>query len=106
MTTSMTSQRIRRENRLFRRTGGVSANNRSAGFVPAFCDRETGRTELSRLPGGLPAPMHLLSGLPEEWVVRRDAGGGILAVKATIIAGFVREGRFYSREEAAQACAH
>jgi hypothetical protein len=104
MATLMTSQRIRRENRRFRGTGGLSENNRGAGFVPAFCDQETGRTELSRLPGGLPAPMHLLGGLPEEWVVRRDARGGILAVKATVTAGFVRNGRFYSRKEAAQAC--
>jgi hypothetical protein len=99
----MTSQRIHGENRRFRGTGGLSENNGGAGFVPAFCDQETGRTELSRLPAGLPARIHLLGGLPEERVVRRDARGGILAVKATVTAGSVRDGRFYSREEAAQA---
>jgi len=101
----MTIQGIRRDNKRFSGTGGLSENNRGIGFVPAFCDAETGRTELSRLPGGVPAPIHLLGGLPAEWVVRRDASGGILAVKATVVAGFVRDGRFYSREEAAQACA-
>jgi len=106
MATSMTSQRIRRENRCFRGTGGVSANNRASGFLPAFCDLETGRTELSRLPGGVPAPIHLLGGLPDEWAVGRDPTGGILAVKASVVAGFLRDGRFYSREEAARACAH
>jgi hypothetical protein len=106
MSTLMTSQRIRRENRRYRGTGGLSANNRGAGFAPAFCDKETGRTELSRLAGGMPAPIHLLGGLPEEWVVSRDSAGAVLAIKASVVAGFLREGRFYSREEAARACAH
>lgn len=106
MAISMTSQRIRRENRRFRGTGGLSANNRRVGFLPAFCDAETGRTELSRLPGGVPAPIHMLDGLPDEWVESRDPSGGILAVKATVVAGFLRDGRFYSRAEAARACAH
>jgi hypothetical protein len=69
MATLMSSQRIRRENRRFRGTSGLSENNRGSGFVPAFCDQETGRTELSRLPGGPPAPIHLLGDLPADWVV-------------------------------------
>jgi hypothetical protein len=106
MATSMTSQRIRRENRLFRGTGGISQNNRAGGFVPAFCDTETGRTEISRFASGIPASIHLLCGLPNEWVVSRDAGGGVAAVKASVISGFLRDGRFYSREEAARTCAY
>ncbi|MCG6861745.1 MAG: hypothetical protein LJE70_10775 [Chromatiaceae bacterium] len=99
----MTIQGIRRDNERFSGTGGVSENNRGTGFLPAFCDAETGRTELSRLPGGVPAPIHMLGGLPAEWVVRRDASGGVLAVKNTVVAGFLLDGRFYSREEAALA---
>jgi hypothetical protein len=52
------------------------------------------------------APIHLLSGLPPEWVVTRDAAGGVSAVKPSIVAGFLRDGRFYTREEAARACRH
>jgi hypothetical protein len=102
----MTQQRIRWENHDFRRTGGVSENNRAAGFLPAFCDLETGRTEPSRLADGMLAPIHLLSGVPAEWVVTRDAAGGVSTVKSSILAGFLRDGRFYTREEAARACRH
>jgi hypothetical protein len=102
----MTQQRIRRENLDFQGTGGLSENNHASGFLPAFCDSETGRTELSRLADGMLAPIHLLSGLPPEWVVTRDAAGGVSAVKPSIVAGFLRDGRFYTREEAARACRH
>jgi hypothetical protein len=33
----MTQQCIRRDNHDFRGTGGLSENNRAAGFLPAFC---------------------------------------------------------------------
>jgi hypothetical protein len=85
----MTQQRLRRENRDFRGTGGLSQDNRAAGFIPAFCDMETGRTELSRLADGMLAPIHLLCGLPAEWVVSRDTAGAVSAVKPSIVAGFV-----------------
>jgi hypothetical protein len=102
----MTQQRIRRENLDFRGTGGLSENNRTAGFLPAFCDTETGRTEPSRLADGMLAPIHLLCGVPSEWVVTRDATGTVSAVKPSIVAGFLQDGRFYTREEAARACRH
>src|ERR1700682_2778851 len=47
----------------FRGTGGVSENNRSLGFQPAFIDRETQTVQLSRFPDGRLAPCHLLDGL-------------------------------------------
>jgi len=102
----MTSQRIRRENKRFEGTGGVSQHHQGTGFVPAFCDTETGRTELSRFLGGMPAPIHLLCGVPDEWVVTRTAAGDVAAVKSSVVAGFLRDGRFYTRDEAARACAH
>lgn len=105
MSILMTNQRIRQENRSYRGTGGISQNNRRAGFLPAFRDIETGRVEISRLSGGTPAPIHLLGGLPEEWVVGRDAAGGVSTVKASVVAGFLRGGRFYTREQAARQCA-
>lgn len=104
MSSAVTHWHLLCQNLKFRGTGGRSQANRGAGFTPAFLDEETGRTEPSRLPGGVPAPIHLLCGLPDEWVVTRDASGGVVAVKASIVAGFLRGGRFYSREEAALAC--
>jgi hypothetical protein len=41
-----------------------------------------------------------------QLVVKRDRAGNTLGVKASVIAGFVRDGRFYTREEAARAFVH
>jgi hypothetical protein len=101
----MTGENLRKENLAYGGTGGVSSGNRAAGFIPAFCDTATGRVELSRLADGTPAPMHLLGGLPREWVVTRGDGNEVLAVKATVVAGFLHAGEFYTRDQAAQAIA-
>ena len=50
--------------------------------------------------------MHLLAGLPEEWIVARGDDDQVVAVKSTVIAGFVRAGVFYTRAQAAQAVLH
>jgi hypothetical protein len=105
MNRAMNGERLRKENLAYDGTGGVSTGNRSAGFIPAFCDIATGRVEPSRLADGSPASMHLLAGLPEEWIVSRGNGNQVLAVKATVISGFLRAGAFYTRDQAAQAVA-
>lgn len=97
----LTNATLKRQNRIFRKTGGVSAGNRCCGFAPAFLDRETGAVYLARFADGRPAPMHLLDGLPPELVVKRSISGGVAAVKESVVAGFVRSDRFYTREQAA-----
>jgi hypothetical protein len=47
--------------------------------------------------------VHTLDGLPTKWIKQRDAEGHVTATIATVIAGFLRNGRFYTREEAASA---
>lgn len=94
---------LRDQNRRFRNTGGRSQENRSEGFQPAYNDTDTGEIYLSRFADGRPAPLHVLEGLPAELAVSRGKDGRITAVKATVIAGFARNGRFYTREEAAAA---
>ena len=94
---------LTRENLAFDGTYGVSRNNRSLGFAPAFRDTETGRVEIARFANGRPAPMHLLEGLPQEWAVGHGGDGRICAVKASIVAGFLHGGLFYTREQAAAA---
>jgi hypothetical protein len=103
MTQVLTNERIRRENLAYVGTGGISQENRPRGFLPAFLDRETGRAALSRFANGQLAPIHLLDGLPETWIVERDMTGAIKAIKQTVIAGFVRDGYFYTRQQAALA---
>lgn len=97
-----TYEKLRAENEAFGGTGGVSRNNARAGFLPAFRDIDSGRVEIPRLENGDPAPMHLLCGLPDEWVADRDEHGRIVAVRDSVVAGFVRDGVFYTREEAAR----
>jgi hypothetical protein len=87
---------------VFRGTGGVSEDNRSLGFRPAYLNTETGETVVSRFADGALAPVHVLDGLPDDWVVARDRGGNVREVLASILAGFVRGGRFYTREAAAR----
>ena len=103
---SLTPLALRQQNRRFRGTGWVSAENQSLGFAPAFLDTETDRVYQARFADGRPAPMHLLEGLPAAVVAARDATGRVLALKPTVLAGFVREDRFYTREQAAAQVQH
>ncbi|WP_169198989.1 hypothetical protein [Aromatoleum buckelii] len=98
----MTERALERENVRFLGTGGISAENRCRGFRPAFRDAQTNIVYPSCFADGRRAPCHLLDGLPDEVVVARDAAGRVAAVKASVTSGFVCDGRFYTREEAAQ----
>lgn len=89
------------ENRQYAGSGGVSANNAGAEFIPAFKDSLTGRTERSRFRDGRPAPFHLIDGLPDDWLAVQEDSGSAFGVKETIVCGFLRLGRFYTRKEAA-----
>ena len=91
------------ENQRFAGTGGISANNRAQGFVPAFLDTVTGITYISRFADGRPAPLHLLDGLPPAVVTRCTSSGRVGAAKASVVSGFLRGRRFYTRTEAAMA---
>jgi hypothetical protein len=99
----MTNPRLVVENERFRGTGGVSERNRDHGFAPAFLDHKTGRIYRSRFANGKPAPFHLLDGLPEHLVVRSRETGLLKGAGELLESGFVRFGRFYSRQEAADA---
>jgi hypothetical protein len=92
------------ENRWFADSGGVSRENRAP--VPACYDTRSHRTVISHLANGATAPLHILEGLPEAGVMARDASGRVTAVKDSVIAGFLRQGKFYTREQAAQAVRH
>lgn len=105
MSLSLSVAGLRRQNRTFWGTGGRSEENSGAGFLPAFLDTETRAVYPSRFHDGRCAPIHVLEGLPEQVVLTRHASGRIEAVKNSIIAGFARQGRFYTREEAARCVA-
>ncbi len=95
--------KLRTENRQFAHTCGLSANNADQAFVPAFRNEQTGEVALARFADGRIAPMHLIINLPDAWATARNARGQISAVLDCVIAGFVHEGQFYTRAEAAAA---
>jgi hypothetical protein len=69
------------------------------GFLPAFQHLDTGEIHLSVEEDGGLAAVHLLDGLPDHWVDERDVEGRIIALKAGIIAGYMRQGCFYTRAQ-------
>jgi hypothetical protein len=97
----LTTQMLRSENQHFAATGGISQNNRSRGFQPGFYDAESGQTAISRFADGSPAPVHVLDGVPAQWVTAHLPDGRVLSVKASVVSGFIRGGRFYTRAQAA-----
>lgn len=103
-TIAFNSETLQNENLKYRHTGGISQNNRSRGFSPAFRDSHTGRVYLSRFSNGQLAPIHMIEGLPNDVVIARNETGCISAVKDSLISGFERDGNFYTRGEAASLC--
>jgi len=100
---ALDAHKLNVENQQFARTCGLSANNANQDFIPAFRNEETGEVALARFADGRVAPMHLIINLPEDWATARNARGQISAVLDCVIAGFVQEGQFFTRAEAAAA---
>lgn len=100
----MDRQSLLDQNESFNGTMGVSLKNRASGFVPAFRDEATGEIELARFRDGTLAPMHVIAGLPATWATSFDEDGDVASVKSSITAGFVRAEKFYTREQACDAC--
>lgn len=92
---------LARQNLHYSGSRGVSVGNRTFGFKPAFLDRVTGEVYLARYADGRLAPIHVLDGLPQDLVIERMASGRVAKVSGSVIAGFVKDGRFFTREEAA-----
>lgn len=101
MAYALTPEILHRSSQAFLGTPGRSEENQQLGFSPGFRDEETGTIYLSCWSDGTPAPFHALDGLPDHLVLARGANGRIMAVKASVIAGFIRWGLFYTREQAA-----
>lgn len=103
MVQAMTTRVLAEENQVFHGTGGISEKNRPYGFRPAFYDSDSGEVYASCFANGHPAPFHLLDGLPDEVVITRHPTGRVAAVKSSVTSGFVLDGRFYTRDQAARA---
>lgn len=93
---------LQAQNDTFSGSGGVSQHNHQAGFMPAYKNTLTGEAVISCFADGTPAPVHLLEGLPDAWVASRDEHGCVRRALDSVIAGFLRNGNFFTREAAAQ----
>ncbi len=103
MTRSNNQAAVAQASFAFRGSCGESEVACRHAFVPAFRNSTDGCVEIAKLADGSPAAMHLISHLPGDWAARCDAQGNVLELKAGIEAGFVRDGQFYTRAEAAAA---
>lgn len=100
---ALTLEALQEENDFYRGRGGISEENRSYGFKPAFYDMESGVVYPSKFANGHEAPMHVLDGLPDDVVATRLNDGKVTAVRPGVISGFMQRGHFYTREQAALA---
>jgi hypothetical protein len=73
------------------------------GFQPAFFDFLTQTMYPSVFADGTPAPFHILEGLPAEVIVDRARSGRVVAVKATLLSGYERNGFFFTSTTVARA---
>lgn len=97
---------LRDENALYAKTHGLSQNNREQGFRPGYLNCRSGESAPSCFSNGDPAPIHVLDGLPPSWIMARDLAGHVTQTVPGIISGFIRNERFYTRDEAIKATAH
>lgn len=97
---ALTVAGLQAESDAFEGRGGTSAEANCCGFEPAFLDRDSGKIYRSCFANGIPAPVHMLAGLPDEIVLTKDDKGQIIAIKPSVVSGFVRAGNFYTREQA------
>lgn len=83
-------------------TGSGVFSDTCFGFMPAFRNIHNKETHLSVYDGGHPSVVHLLDGLPDKWIDEKSGDGRPVSLKAGIIAGFMRQGRFYTLREIMQ----
>lgn len=100
--TGLTYRVLQQQTRVYQGSGGTSAECACLGLAPAFLDRDTNQVYRACFANGSPAPMHLLDGLPNELVITRDARGRVVTVKASLLSGFLKDGVFYTRDEASR----
>jgi hypothetical protein len=101
MSDIVSGQRISRDNA----RGAHSEDIGDLRFRPAFFDFASQKLYLSRFADGRLAPLHLRDGLPDDVVIDRAPCGRVIAVRASLVCGFERNGVFYTRKAAARAAA-
>lgn len=94
-----TVTQLRQQSANYHGTAGSSEKTFCLGFRPAFFDRDTSEIHLCRFSDGRLANLHVMDGLPASVVTRWNPDGKPGAVKASLVAGFEKDGTFYTRED-------
>lgn len=95
----MTHQQALEQQGTYYKFNGAIFSDASFGFLPAFKNIKDQQIHLSTDSFGKISVMHLLDGLPDCWVLEKDAQGKALTLRAEIIAGFMRNNEFYTLSE-------
>lgn len=96
---SMSQSQVEQQQSVYEKSGGAVFRDASFGFMPAFLDLKTCETHLSAYKNGQPAVIHILDGLPGHWISEWGTDGRAVALKSSVIAGFMRSSRFYTFNE-------
>lgn len=88
-----------RQQGVYHQFNGVVFSDISFGFMPAFKSLKDQQIHLSIDQDGDLSVMHLFDGLPDYWIKEKDDLGMALTLKDEIIAGFMRNGEFYTLSE-------
>lgn len=84
---------------VYHKFNGLVFSDISFGFMPAFKNLKDQIIHLSVDQNGELSVMHLFDGLPDSWIKEKDDQGIALTLKNEIIAGFMRNAKFYTLSE-------
>jgi hypothetical protein len=98
----MTVGKLNKEVSQYKGTGGIATEAKEKGFQAGFRDNETGKIYKSLRENGEPSTIHSLDGLPDDLVLKRHQDGDVLEAKSSLEAGFIKEGKFFTRKEASE----
>ena len=95
----ISSTALEKQESTYRKISGMNMSDLCVGFIPAFRDMDTHETHLSVTQEGNISPIHLIEGLPLEWVTEWDIAGHAKTLKRSVIAGFFRGDQFFTLEQ-------
>lgn len=95
----ISSVALEKQQATYQKLSGMNISDLCVGLIPAFRDLSTDETHLSLSSDGQVSPIHLVEGLPLEWVREWDMKGYPKSLKPGIVAGFFRGEKFYTLEQ-------
>ena len=95
----MSQSQLSEQQGAYEKLGSTVFGDAGFGFMPAFMDLDNEETHLAAFENGMPSVVHILDGLPDYWISERDEQGKAVSLRTGVIAGFMRNGSFYTLSE-------